>query len=294
MRPQERVTFGLKELDGLLGGGLTRQTSTLLTGSLGTGKSLLALQFALAGVSNGEPTLFLGFRETGEQLIQKADAFALGERLRTALAAGGGLTLQRWEPVEVDPDRVAMELLAALERTGARQVVVDSIAELERAVAESSGAARVSNYLAALLAALRARGATLLAIKETPKVVTTQLDFSADALAVLAENVLLLQQLAYRGRLHRVLSVLKMRFSTHDHTLREMRIAPPGGIHVLTPDESGREVLAGLTRQQGGPAEGGEPLLSPEASAGGKCYDKPGTRLPLEGDRAAPRPHCRR
>jgi circadian clock protein KaiC len=168
----------------------------------------------------------------------------------------------------VDPDRVAMELLAALERTGARRVVVDSIAELERAVAESSGAERVPNYLAALLAALRTRGVTLLAIKETPKVVTTQLDFSADALAVLAENVLLSQQLAYRGRLRRVLSVLKMRFSPHDHTLREMLIAPPTGIRILTPDESGREVLAGLSEQQGGPAEGVEPPRYPEASAG--------------------------
>lgn len=116
-------------------------------------------------------------------------------------------------------------------------MVIDSIAELERAVGESSGSARVSNYLAALLAALRTRGVTLLAVKETPKVVTTQLDFSADALAILAENVLLVQQLASRGHLHRVLSVLKMRFSTHDHTLREMLIAPPQGIRMLTPGE---------------------------------------------------------
>src|SRR6266487_68827 len=264
--PQERAAFGLKELDSLLGGGLTRQTSTLLAGSLGTGKSLLALQFALAGVSNGEPTLFLGFRETGEQLIQKAGMFGLGERLRAVLAASGGMLFQRWEPIELDPDHVATGLLAALERTGARRVVIDSIAELERAVGESSGAARVSNYLAALLAALRTRGVTLLAIKETPKVVTTELDFSADALAALAENVLLLQKLAYRGRLHSVLSVLKMRFSTHDYTLREFLIAVPEGIRVLTPDESGREILAGLTEQQSGPAEVVEPPPYQEAA----------------------------
>jgi circadian clock protein KaiC len=268
--PQERAAFGLKELDGLLGGGLTRQTSTLLTGSLGTGKTLLGLQFALAGVSRGEPALFLGFRETAEQLIQKADTFGLGEPLRTALAASGGLLFQRWEPIEVDPDQVATDLLAALKRTGARRVVIDSIAEVERAVGESSGPVRVSNYLAALLAALRIRGVTLLAIKETPKVVTTQLDFSADALAILAENVLLLQQLVYRGRLHRVLSVLKMRFSSHDYALREFLIAAPEGIRVLTPDESGREVLVGLTEQQTGAAEKVEPPLSPEAPSEGE------------------------
>ncbi len=167
--PQDRASFGLKELDGLLGGGLTQQTSTLLAGSLGTGKTLLGLQFALTGVSRGEPALFLGFRETGEQLIQKADTFGLGERLCTAMAANKGLLFHRWEPIEVDPDQVATDLLATLEREGARRVVIDSIVELERAVEESSGAARVSNYLAALLAALRTRGVTLLALKETPR-----------------------------------------------------------------------------------------------------------------------------
>lgn len=152
----------------------------------------------------------------------------------------------------MDPDQVATDLLVALEQTGVRRVVIDSIAELERAVGECSGPARVANYLAAVLAVLRSYRVTLLAIKETSKVVTEQLDFSADTLAVLAENVLLLQQVAYRGRLHRVLSVLKMRFSSHDYTLREFLIAAPQGIRVLTPEESGRELLVGLTEQQTG------------------------------------------
>lgn len=264
---QERSTFGLKELDSLLGGGLTRQTSTLLVGSLGTGKTLLALQFALNGVSLGEPTLFLSFRETSEQLMRKADTFGLGEQLRRAISSDGGMVFQRWEPIEVDPDQVATGLLTALDRTGAQRVVIDSIAEIERAVEESSGTARVSNYLAALLAVLRTRRVTLLAIKETPKVVTTQLDFSADALAILAENVVFVQQLVYHGRLHRVLSVLKMRFSSHDYSLREFLIEPPEGIRVLTPSESGHEVLMGLTERQIGAIEIVEPALHQEVSA---------------------------
>ena len=50
---QERAVFELDELDTLLGGGLTSQTSTMLIGSPGTGKTLLGLRFALAGVSRG-------------------------------------------------------------------------------------------------------------------------------------------------------------------------------------------------------------------------------------------------
>ena len=103
----------------------------------------------------------------------------------------------------------------------------------------------------------------------SPKVVTTQPDFTVDTLAILAENVLLIQQLASRGHLHRVLSVLKMRFSSHDHTLREMLIAPPQGIRILTPGESGREVLAELTERQAEALRGVEPPLSyPEAHLG--------------------------
>jgi circadian clock protein KaiC len=83
-------------------------------------------------------------------------------------------------------------------------------------------------------------------------------------MSILAENVLLSQQLAYRGRFHRVLSVLKMRFSSHDYSLREFVIDPPQGIRVLTTGESGREVLVGLTEQQTGAAEGVEPPLYQE------------------------------
>lgn len=93
-------------------------SSTLLTGSPGTGKTLLGLRFALAGVSRGEPALFLSFRETGEQLLQKAAAFGMGERFRAALTAGGGLVFQHWLPIEVDPDRVAHDVLTARERDG--------------------------------------------------------------------------------------------------------------------------------------------------------------------------------
>src|SRR5260370_42398837 len=90
-----RAAFGLAELDTLLGGGLTRGTSTLVVGSLGTGKTTLALHFALAGAQAGESTLFLGFRESRRQLLLKSEPFVLGGHLPPARALGGLLTLPR-------------------------------------------------------------------------------------------------------------------------------------------------------------------------------------------------------
>ncbi len=209
--PHAPAAFDLHELDLLLGGGLTRQTSTLLTGSLGTGKTILALTFALAGVRHKEPVLFLGFRETIEQLKQKMHGFTHEASLQRALAPGGRLTVQRWDPIELDPDQVATELLAAL------------------------------------LAAVRQAGVTLLAIKETSKAITTELDFSAEALEVLTENLLLMQQVVWQGHLHRLFMVLKTRFAPRDPALREVRITAPIGLEVLPPAESEPGLLSNFT-----------------------------------------------
>lgn len=247
-----RAPFGLAELDVLLEGGLNRQTSTILAGDLGTGKTLLALHFALAGIRAGEAVLYLGFRETAEQLQHKAYAFNLGAAWQAALAFDGGLTFLRWEPVDLDPDLVADQVLSALDRTGATRIVIDSIAELERAVQETTGSGRVANYMAALLAIMRARGVTMLGIREAPMDSTLAVDLAAEQVAVLAENVLRMQQVKHRGELRRVLSVAKMRFSAYDPTLREYRIAPPEGIRVLGRFETGLDVLLGIAEQQGG------------------------------------------
>jgi circadian clock protein KaiC len=236
-RPESRVPFDLPALDDMLGGGLTRATNTLVVGSLGTGKTLLGLHFALAGVRRDEPTLFLGFRESYRQLLLKTSPFLLGREFRAALAPGGGLTLLRWPPVELNADILATNLLAALDETGAKRLVVDSIVELERAAIESGDARRVENYMAALVEALHRRGVTALFIREMPYEIGWPPDFSCDPTSILAENMLLLRQTEQRGHLHHLISVQKMRFSAYDPTLwREFTIEVPACIRVLEAD----------------------------------------------------------
>ncbi len=180
---------------------------------------------------------------------------------------GGGFTLLRWDPVDLNPDIIAERLLKVADATGARRLVVDSVIELERAVIEGGDRDRVDGYMAALVRAVRLRGISALFVRETSRVLAQGFEFTADELSVLSENVLLQQQVSYRGKLHRVLSVLKMRFSARDLTLREFTIAPPEGIRVLTPFESGADVLAGIVQQQ---EEEGVVAGAPEVSAEGE------------------------
>src|SRR5262249_54873694 len=154
------------------------------------------------------------------------------DHLRKALGPGGGLTLSRWEPIELNPDALAHQILTEIDRTGAKRLVVDSVAELDRAVNESGAPRRPPHFMAALLGGLRARQVTALFSKETDELVATELTLASDPLSILAENVIWLQQLKYEDRLRRVLSVVKMRFSAHDASVRELVIGPPEGIKV--------------------------------------------------------------
>jgi len=245
----------MPELDALLGGGLPEQSSTLLLGSLGTGKTLFAMHLATSLASQGRHVLHLSFRETDMQILKVAAPFDLEPRLRRVLEPAGGLTVLRIPPIELDADVVINKVLTMLDETGASVLIVDSITEIERAVARNGGVDRIEDYLAALIEELMRRGVTSLFLKETRRMMAQSTDILADAIAALSENVVLLQRVTYGDRLHRVLSVLKMQRSMHDVTLREFTITAPHGIEVLAPLGSSRAVLDGIARQQGQPTE---------------------------------------
>lgn len=265
---EERAGFDLNVLDGLMRGGINRGTSALIAGSSGTGKTLLALAFILAGVRRGEPGLFLGLREQPDQLLVKADAFDMGQELRDALRPGGGLTLIRLPAIQLNADIVADLLLREIERTGARRVVVDSVFELEHAVRNSRQPQRLYDFLSALLEALHRRDVTAVFTRETEKALSTTLDFSGEPLSVLAENIIWLQQVVYRRDVFRVLSVLKMRLSAHDFSLREFRITTPQGIEVLESENSSPGILEGIAQQQGAVAPTTFPAQGQRESSG--------------------------
>lgn len=250
-RLAERAGFDLPVLDGLMRGGINRGTSALIAGSSGTGKTLLALSFILAGIRRGEPALYLGLREQLDQLLAKADAFAMGNELRDALRPEGGLTLIRLPAIQLNADIVADLLLREIDRTGARRVAVDSVFELEHAVRNSQQPQRLLDFLSALLEALHRREVTMVFTRETEKALSATLDFSGEPLSVLAENVIWLQQVVYQRDVFRVLSVLKMRLSAHDFSLREFRIAAPQGIEVFDSDGARPGLLDGIALQQG-------------------------------------------
>src|ERR1017187_5466737 len=67
----KRVSTGIPSLDKLFrGGGYTRGSTVLVSGTAGTGKTSLAAAFAVERCKHGERCLFLSYEESSGQLIQ--------------------------------------------------------------------------------------------------------------------------------------------------------------------------------------------------------------------------------
>jgi len=66
----ERVSTGLKELDDLIEGGFPVNTTVLVSGDAGTGKTLLALNFLKEGVVNGEKCCYVSLNESKEEILK--------------------------------------------------------------------------------------------------------------------------------------------------------------------------------------------------------------------------------
>src|SRR4030095_10339987 len=97
---RESFPSGVADLDALLGGGLDRGTGNMFMGPPGTGKSTLAVRFAVAAAERGEKVLFYLFDETIGNLLTRARQLQMN--LESHLQSGL-IRLEQIDPAEISP-----------------------------------------------------------------------------------------------------------------------------------------------------------------------------------------------
>ena len=123
----ERVSTGIVGFDELIGGGLEKDSTVLVDGAVGTGKTLLGLQFLYKGiVEEGEPGMFISFEEDRESLYKHAKQFGWNFE---KYEAEGKFRLLEFKPHQMTKiiEEGGGSVRDMLKEIGAKRVVVDSI-----------------------------------------------------------------------------------------------------------------------------------------------------------------------
>jgi circadian clock protein KaiC len=218
-----RLSTGIAELDAMLGGGIPEGDSVLVAGPSGTGKSVLATQFIAEGLRNGERGIVAVFEERPAGYAARADMFGLD--LATPERAGL-LDILFLRPLDLSVDETLHELLAAVEKIGAKRVVIDSLAGFEMALAPAFRQDfRESLYR--MIGALTGIGVTVLSTVELPESFTDLL-FSQHAISFLTDDIIRLRYVEIGSHLRKVLVVVKMRGGNHSKAIREYEITTEG------------------------------------------------------------------
>ncbi len=123
----ERIPTGITGLDPLIEGGFEKDSTVLLVGSAGTGKTLFGLQFLYTGAKeHGEPGIFISFEENRASLYRHSTSFGWDFE---ALEKKGLFKVLQYKPHQVE--KLMREgggpIKDQIRAMGAKRLVIDSI-----------------------------------------------------------------------------------------------------------------------------------------------------------------------
>lgn len=233
-----RIPSGLEALDALLGGGLERGTSTLFVGAPGTGKSTVAVQFALAAAQRGECAALFIFDESIHTPRTRCESMGmdLGPYIES-----GRIKVRQVDPAELSPGEFVHLIRLAVVECGAAVVVIDSLNGYLNAMPDERF---LIVQLHELLSYLGQAGVATLLVGAQHGLIGMQMKTPVDA-SYLADAVVLLRYFELEGEVRQAISVLKKRGGAHERSIRDFSMTATG-LKVGEPLRHFRGILTGI------------------------------------------------
>lgn len=232
------VESGITEIDALLGGGLESGSSTLIMGPAGVGKSTLATQYAVAAARRGERAALFIFDESRRTLLKRSATMGMsldGPKERQFIS------VQQVDPAELAPGEFAHLVRTAVERDGAKVVIIDSLNGYLNAMPEERF---LTLHLHEMLTYLGDHGVATILVMAQHGLIGSNMISSVDV-SYLADCVVLLRYYEAEGELHKAISVMKKRSGDHEKAIREYTMTETG-VSVGPPLKHFRGILSGI------------------------------------------------
>ena len=240
------LASGVPGLDALLGGGIDRGAGTLLMGPAGSGKSTVALRFAVNAAARGEKTHIYMFDESGPMLRSRAQGLGMDVQ---AAEDRKMIALHAVDAAQISPGQFAFQVRRAVEEQDVRVVVIDSLNGYLNAMPDEK---HLALHLHELLAYAAARSVAIIMVISQHGLLGS-MHQPVDA-SYLADTVVLFRYYEHNGEIHKAISVFKRRGGAHEQSIRALALGPPEGVVVGEPLRNFRGVLTGTPMyQESGP-----------------------------------------
>jgi circadian clock protein KaiC len=235
----ERVSTGIARLDHMLGGGMFRGSTLMVSGTAGTGKTSLGAHFVNAACERGEQALMVLLEESPEQVLRNMRS--LGLDLRPWVEKG---LLRIWaaRPSTTGLETHLAMLAELIEEKTPSVAVIDGIASMANGVLNTE----VTSILARKIDLFKSRGITnvitALAQGEEASTVTVSVTVTS-----MVDTWLQLRNTEANGERNRLLFVLKSRGTAHSNQVREF-VLTDHGVELVDVYIGAAGVLAGSAR----------------------------------------------
>ncbi len=240
----ERIKTGVDKLDELLQGGVPRRFFVAVTGEPGTGKTILCLHFAVKGLEEGDPVIYVTTEESRESIIRQATQF--GWNLNDALSKGDLIIIDAlmrssrdvWTLNRLTIDELIALIIKAKKEFGYAhaRLIIDSMSAfwLDKPAMARKYAYQVKRTLSKW---------NLTTLVTSQYAITTS-DAFGFGIEHVADGIIRFRRFIRGGKLRRFIIIEKMRQTNHDLRMWAIEIVDGVGLRLVRPVEIRREDIA--------------------------------------------------
>jgi KaiC/GvpD/RAD55 family RecA-like ATPase len=224
----ERIKTGITGLDEIMKGGIPKGQIVLVTGTSGTGKTILCSQFLYKGITDfKENAVFLSFEEPESSIKENIKTFGWDME---SFEKSGNMLFLKYDPYHIEDVFDMME--SNIRQIGAKRVIIDSVSALGLHVKDGSVLRRMIFSLSDILRRL-----------DCTAILTSEIVHGSPGISrygveeFVADSVIVLYYERIQSTFSRAIQIWKMRGSAHSEKLHPYVISK-NGITVSSGEEA--------------------------------------------------------
>lgn len=219
----DRCITGIEGLDNILNGGIPRGNTVLVTGSCGTGKTTLSLEFLVHGALMGERSLYISVTEATKKLLKNMIPYEffseklIHDKMLLFIDLPDLYEKLNLNKLEFDLEDIQLlidEIVKIVKKWEIKRLVIDSITSICYRLKQEE---KIREFILRLGKSLSDLGCTTLLVSELLPSAKGYSQYGVEE--AIADGVILLGNLERRGDLLRTIQVVKMRGTTHSRAM---------------------------------------------------------------------------